>query len=80
MWGAPTLNTDGSALTDVSGYRVYYGTSPSALNQSVFVAGSTSSSTVISGLAPGTYYFAVAAVNTAGTASDPSNAASRTVP
>lgn len=79
-WAAPAFNADGTALTDVSGYRVYYGTSPSALTQSVFVAGSDASSAVISGLASGTYFFAVATVNAAGIASDLSNPASRAVP
>ena len=78
-WIAPTQNTDGSAVTDLSGYRVLYGTSASALDQSVEVAGSSTTGRVISGLAPGTYFFAVAAVNTSGVASDPSNAASMTV-
>ncbi|MDE2050811.1 MAG: putative Ig domain-containing protein, partial [Gammaproteobacteria bacterium] len=27
-WTAPTTNSDGSALTDLAGYHVYYGTSP----------------------------------------------------
>src|SRR5262245_39192746 len=31
-WTAPTLNTDGSALTDIAGYRVLYGTSPANLS------------------------------------------------
>ena len=34
-WIPPTQNTDGSALTDLAGYRIYYGTSPSSLNQNV---------------------------------------------
>lgn len=27
-WNAPTTNVDGTALTDLAGYTVYYGTSP----------------------------------------------------
>jgi len=27
-WTAPGTNTNGSALTDLSGYKLYYGTSP----------------------------------------------------
>jgi hypothetical protein len=75
-WTPPTLNVDGSALTDISGYRILYGVSPTALTQSVFVAGSNVTSQVISGLAPGTFYFAVATVNLAGTSSSVSNPAS----
>jgi hypothetical protein len=73
------LNLDGSALTDIAGYRILYGTSPTALSQSVSVSDASTTSQVIGGLAPGTYYFAVVAVNSSGIASDPSNAASQTV-
>src|SRR5262245_55337224 len=27
-WGAPTVNTDGSAVSDLQGYNIYYGTRP----------------------------------------------------
>lgn len=32
-WDAPTKNEDGSDLTDLLGYKVYYGTSPSSLRR-----------------------------------------------
>ena len=76
----PLVNTDGTSLTDVSGYRVYYGTSASNLSQSVLVSGAGITSRVISGLAPGRYFFAVATINSTGVASAVSNAASKTVP
>ena len=31
-WTAPALNSDGSQLTDLAGYHIYYGTSPSSLS------------------------------------------------
>jgi hypothetical protein len=76
----PLLNTDGTSLTDVSGYRVYFGASPTNLAQSIPVSGAGVTSQVVSGLAAGTYYFAVATVNSTGVASVASNAASKTVP
>ena len=79
-WSMPSLNTDGTPLTDVSGYLIYYGTSPANLAQSVLVTGAGVTSGVVSGLVPGTYYFAVTTINSAGTASTLSNAASATVP
>jgi hypothetical protein len=79
-WTAPTQNTDGSALTDLAGYRVYYGTSASALNQVVVVPGSASVSYTFSQLARGTHYFAVTAYNTAGTESAMSAVGSKTIP
>ena len=79
-WSVPLLNTDGTSLTDIAGYRIYYGTSPSNLSRSVSISGNGITSHVISGLAPGTYYFAVATLNSTGVTSDLSNAASKTLP
>lgn len=79
-WIPPTLNTDGSAVTDVVGYRIDYGTSAANLSSSVSVSGGTSTSTVITGLNAATYYFAVAALNSTGGASVASNPVSRTLP
>ena len=31
-WMPPTENADGSALTDLAGYRIYYGRNPNTLN------------------------------------------------
>ena len=43
-WTVPTWDTDGSPVTTVSGYTVYYGTSPSSLTRSVVLSGATVSS------------------------------------
>jgi hypothetical protein len=69
----------GTALTDLSGYKVLYGTSPNSLTNSVSVSGAATTSTSIGGLSPGTYYFAVVTLNAAGVASLPSNVASKVV-
>ena len=37
-WEAPTTTTTGSALTDLAGYRIYYGISETELSQAVNVA------------------------------------------
>lgn len=58
-WTAPTSNTDGSALTDLAGYSVSYGTTSRAYGTTVDVPGATADSIVIEGLAPGTWYFAI---------------------
>jgi hypothetical protein len=68
-WSAPRLNTDGSALTDLSGYRVYYGSAPRQYSNSVRV-GASATSAVIDGLVTGTWYFAIKSINTDGVASD----------
>lgn len=78
-WTAPTENADGTQVTDLAGYRVYYGTSPTDLSQSVEVSGAQTTSYVVENLPAGTYYFAVAAYNSAGVESEPSNVASKTI-
>ena len=80
-WSAPSLNTDGTALTNVSGFRIYYGTASANLNKSVDVTGATARSFVVSGLTPATtYYFAVVTKNDANVVSDPSTTVSQKVP
>ncbi len=78
-WTAPTLNTDGSILNDLAGYYVEYGNSASALTQTVTVTGATNTSTTISKLSAGTYYFAVVAYSSQGTQSAPSPTVSKTI-
>jgi Fibronectin type III domain len=78
-WSAPTENADGTPVTNLAGYRVYYGTSASDLSQSIEVAGATTTSYVVENLPAGTYYFAVAAYDTSGTESQPSDVASKTI-
>ena len=64
-WEAPSLNEDGSLLTDLAGYYVYYGETSQAYTDFVTVEGSTSCS--ISGLSIGKpLYFAVTAFDTSG--------------
>ncbi len=78
-WAAPTTNTDGSALTDLAGYRVYYGTSADLLSRDLEITSANATSTTVGSLSAGTWYFAVAAVNSAGLVGDLSNVASKTV-
>ena len=78
-WTPPTTNTDGSTLTNLAGYNIYYGTSPSALTQKVQVSNIGLTDYVIGGLSSGTWYFAVTAYTTNGAESTPSNIASKTI-
>jgi len=65
-WTPPTQNTDGTTLTTLSGYRIYYGTSSGALTQTIDVSNPGLSMYVVSNLAPGTWYFGVKALSKAG--------------
>ncbi len=64
-WTEPTLNADGTPATNLSGYHIYYGTSAASLNNVVTVANAADTKEVVSNLAAGTWYFAVASYNTA---------------
>ena len=76
-WDVPTTNTDGTLLTDLAGYKVYYGTSSGSYNQSIDVGNVT---TYTLNLTDGTtYYFTVIVYNTVRSESMYSNEACRTI-
>jgi hypothetical protein len=77
-WAAPTTDTNGSPVTTLTGYTIFYGTSQSALTHSVTVSGASTTSHTVTGLTTGTWYFAVAADATDGTQSAMSNIGSKT--
>ena len=78
-WVAPTKNTNGSALTDYAGIRIYYGTSAANLSKMVQVP-SPGSKYTIANLAAGTGYFAASAYNRLGTQGARSSVVSKIVP
>jgi hypothetical protein len=78
-WTPPTQNTDGSALANLAGYRIYYGTSQTSLSQSVDVTNPGLASYTVSNLSTGTWYFDVVALNTSGAQSATSNVSSKTI-
>ena len=66
-WTAPDQNTDGSPLTNLSGFKIYYGTSPAQLTSVITVKNAGLSTYVVDGLNVGqTYYFAVSATTSDG--------------
>jgi hypothetical protein len=69
-WDAPTTNADGTPLTDLAGYRIYFGTaSPLTVDNSTSVDAGNVTEFRVTGLEAGTYYFAVSAVDSNGNAS-----------
>jgi hypothetical protein len=77
-WTPPTTNADGSLLTDLAGFRIYYGTSSSNLSQSLTVADKTATSGTVTGLGTGTWYFDLKAYTTSGVESSASPVVSKT--
>ena len=73
------LDTDGSPLTNLSGYRVYWGTARGDYRNTVTLNNPGLTTYVVENLAPATYYFAITAVNAAGSESAFSNAASKSI-
>lgn len=71
-WNPPNANSDGTPLTDLSGYKIYYGTEPNLYTDSLDVGNVTSYR--VGQLKNGTtYYFAVIAYDYSGNESEHSN-------
>lgn len=78
-WTAPTQDTNGSALTNLAGYYIYYGTSVGSLSNKVSIASPGTLTYTVSGLGLGTWYFAIAAYTNTGVQSSLSNVGSKTI-
>lgn len=79
-WTPPTTNTDGSPLTNLAGYRVYWGPAAGNYTSSVTLSNAGLTAYVVSSLAPGRYYFVVTALSSTGVESTFSNVASKLIP
>ena len=78
-WEAPTTNTSGGPLTNLSGYRIYYGTDKSDLSQTVSLDTVGMQTYVIDNLGSGTWFFAIKAVTNTGAESALSDIVSKTI-
>ncbi len=78
-WVAPTENTNGTPLTNLAGYRIYYGTSASAMTKTVQIAHPSTVSYEVTNLSPGTWYFSVRSYTSANVESNNSPVASKTI-
>jgi len=78
-WTPPTENTDGTTLTDLAGYRIYYGLAEGNYPNQISIDTAGIASYVIENLVPDTYYVVATAINTAGLESSFSNVAIETV-
>jgi hypothetical protein len=78
-WTPPTRNTDGSPLSNLAGYKIYWGTVSRNYSNSVTVNNPGIASYVVQGLTGNTYYFAVSSFNQQGTESALSTEATKVV-
>ncbi len=77
VWDPPTTNTDGTPLTDLAGYKIYYGTTSGSYTNNIDVGNVTTS--VVNNLTDGrTYYFTATAYDSSGIESSFSNEVSKT--
>ena len=79
-WTAPTENTDDTLLSDLAGFKIYYGTEQGSLTQTITIQDSLTVSQVVQNLVINTtYYFAVVAFNDMGIESDLSETVSKLI-
>jgi hypothetical protein len=78
-WAAPQTNADGSALTDLAGFRIYYGSASGSYSKSITISSPTTLRYTIDNLPSGTHYFVVKAFDAARNESAPSPEVSKTI-
>jgi hypothetical protein len=78
-WVPPTENTNGTALTDLAGVRIYYGTSAASLSHMVQISSKTETTYTIGNLSAGTWYFGGVSYTTTGAQSAMSRVVSMNV-
>jgi hypothetical protein len=78
-WNPPTENADGSPLTDLAGYRIYYGRNPDNLTQVVVLNNPGLTRHVVENLTPARWHFEMTSVNADGAESTRSQTASKTI-
>jgi hypothetical protein len=65
-WTPPTDNTDDSTLTDLAGFKIYYGTFPGEYDQTITINNSGLSSYLVENLASSDWFFVMTAFNSSG--------------
>ncbi|MGE0030113.1 MAG: putative Ig domain-containing protein [Steroidobacteraceae bacterium] len=78
-WAPPTTNADGSTITDLAGYRIYYGRSAGALDEMVVINNAGTTRWVVDNLSSATWYFSMTSYNASGIESARSTVVSRTL-
>jgi len=78
-WSAPTTNSDGTPITDLAGYRVYYGTASGFYTDNLTITNPGTLTATITNLPADTYYVIVRAFNSVNSESQASVEVSKTI-
>jgi hypothetical protein len=65
-WTPPTENTDNSVLTDLAGFKIYYGENPGDYDKTITIKNSGLTSYMVENLASSDWYFVMTAFNVSG--------------
>ena len=76
-WIAPTMNEDGTTLTNLAGYKIYYGKSSGNYTNTIQIDNASVTTYLVDNLSQDTYYFAATAFNATGEESQYSGEAVR---
>jgi hypothetical protein len=78
-WDPPVQNSDGSTLTDLAGYRIYYGRDVNSLGRHIDLDNPGLTRHVVDNLMPARWYFTMTSYNTDGVESRRSAIISKTI-
>ena len=78
-WRPPTVTADGAPLSNLAGFKIYYGLAPTQMDEVVLIEDASLTSTEIQNLTPGTWYFGATAIDTTGLESALSNVGSKDI-
>jgi hypothetical protein len=78
-WMPPTENEDGTPLTNLAGYKIYWGPASRDYLNTVAIQNPGITTYVVENLVPGTYFFAISSLNSLGAESAYSNEAVNTL-
>lgn len=78
-WTIPTVNADGTPLTDLAGFRIRYGMSAGNYPNTEVIANASISTFMVENLSSATWFFVVTAYDTSGNESVFSGVASKTI-
>lgn len=78
-WAPPKATALGGPLTNLAGFKIYYGLDPTQLDSVLIINDPSATSTEIERLGAGTWYFGATAIDSSGLESAMSNVGSKTI-